>query len=110
MNGPCSNHFFIWVFDLNNLRNQGLVRTLANPLSKKRLEAILEEKLSLNVKNSDAKLDIDGLDEVSILYYDSNTCSCSRKSKCMTNKCSCFKNDEKCKPFCHPEATCSCEN
>ena len=110
MNGPRFNHFFIYIFDLNNLRNLGQVRTLANPLSKKRLEAILEEKLTLNIKCSDIKVAADDLDEVSILYYDDDTCSCSRKSKCATNKCSCFKNDVKCKPFCHPEATFSCEN
>ena len=110
MNGPRFNHFFIYLFDLINLRYNGQVRTLANPLSVKRLEAILEQTLSLNVKQIDPKLDNDDLDEVSILYYDDETCNCSRKSKCSTNKCSCFKKNSKCKPFCHPEATCICQN
>lgn len=110
MNGPRFNHFFIYVFDLNNLRNLGHVRTLANPLSKKRLEAILEEKIFMNEKQSDQKLDNDFVDEVSVHFYEEDTCNCSRKSKCSTNKCSCFKNNLKCKPFCHPEATFNCQN
>ena len=110
MNGPRFNHFFIYVYDLNNLRNQGLVRTLANPLSKRRLEVILEEKISLKNKQSKINFECDERDEVSILYYDDDTCNCSRKSKCKTNKCSCFKQNGKCKPFCHPESTSSCEN
>ena len=110
MNGPRFNHFFLYIFDLNNLRIQGLVRTLSNPLSKIRLEVILEEKLSFNKKLSNNDLMFDEKDEVSVLYYDNDTCNCSRKSKCKTSKCSCLKQNVKCKPFCHPEATFCCEN
>ena len=99
---------FIYIFDLNNLRNLGQVRTLANPLSRKRLENILNDKLAL--ATTEHELESYSVDEVSILYFDEDTCSCSRQSKCVTNKCSYRKKKVNCKPFCHPEATFNCEN
>ena len=117
MNGPRFNFFWIYIFDLNNLKSVGKVRTLANPLSKKRLEVILEEKLESLVKNRNDEKDEDltaDVDDVSILYYESEkddqTCSCTRKAKCQTSKCACFKNNVKCKPFCHPELSSNCTN
>ena len=118
MNGPRFNHFFIYVFDLNNLKSQGLVRTLANPLSKKRLEAIFTE----TIENLGTICPSEGLEDcttnaddvTTVEYYDDDgdkeTCSCSRKAKCLTNKCSCFKNNTKCKPYCHPEMSSNCTN
>ena len=53
MNGPQFNFFWIYAFDINNLKSIGKVRTLAKPLSKKRLEVILDEKLASLVKISD---------------------------------------------------------
>ena len=111
MNGPRFNFYFLYIFDLNNLRTQGKVRTLSNPLSKKRLEAILEEKLiNTDLKISPSEPSSPELDEVSILYYKEDTCNCSRKAKCITNKCSCYLKKFKCQPFCHPEAISNCSN
>ena len=115
MNGPRFNFFWIYVFDLNNLKTIGKVRTLANPLSKKRLEVILDEKLASLVKISSKEDEsFADADDVSALFYESEideeTCSCSRKSKCQTSKCICFKKNVKCKPFCHPELSSNCIN
>ena len=109
MNGPRFNFFWIYIFDLNNLKTIGKIRTLANPLSKKRLEAILEEKLANLAKNdcedNEEESATAAADDVSVLFYetDDETCSCSRKSKCQTSKCECFRKNTICKPFCHPE-------
>ena len=113
MNGPRFNFFWIYVFDLNNLKSVGKIRTLANPLSKKRLEAILVENLaSLVKKDASEEEPATTNDDVSVLFYDTDdeTCVCSRKAKCQTSKCACFKKNAKCKPFCHPELSSNCAN
>ena len=113
MNGPCFNFFFTYLFDLNNLKTTGKVRILANPLSKFRMENILYDRnYSVECLIETEK---SGTDEVSMYFYNdadklSETCSCSRKYKCITLKFKCFKNGDKCKPFCHPESKCNCIN
>ena len=101
MNRERFNHYFLYLFDLNNLRTEGKVRILANPLSKKRLEAILEATLA----NSSVK----DMENESFSPQE-EVCQCTRKSKCISSRCLCFKSNKKCKPFCHPEADSKCEN
>ena len=107
MNGPRFNHFWHYVFDLNNLKVTGQVRILANPTKNKRLEVILSEREKIR----DDKNKIESVaeaDEVTQVFY-GETCDCSRKSTCKTTKCLCFKQNSKCNVFCHTEACLFCK-
>ena len=111
MNGPRLNHFWHYIFDLNNLKATCKVRTLANQTRNKCLEVILTEREKLKIEtikvsNNEEELE---LDEVTIQFY-GECCSCSRKSTCRTVKCTCFKDNKKCNSLCHTEATFNCKN
>ena len=90
------------------------LRLLANPLSEKRLEVILQERETLveeeapDVVTDDEKNFVEE-DEVSILFY-GKPCSCSKKLSCKTNQCECFVLNTNCGVFCHNGQKPSCKN
>ena len=111
MNGPRFNHFFHYLLDIHNLKIEGKVKTLANPLNVKRLETILEERVRQEkVEEEDdvgqvVEEDNDvGLDDVTMVYYEQD-CDCT--SMCRTKKCPCFT--KTCSETCHPKNT-KCKN
>ena len=93
---------------------EGKLRLLANPLSEKRLDAILQERETLVEEEAPDVVTYDENnfleeDEVSILFY-KKPCSCSKKSSCKTNQCECFALNNKCGVFCHNGQKPSCKN
>ena len=110
MNGPRFNHFWHYIFDLNNLKAIGKVRSLANPTKAKRLEIILKERLGNPTTSKEIVSDEKGEDEVTQIFYGDDCCICSRKSTCRTTKCSCYKKNKTCNLFCHTESSSCCKN
>ena len=90
------------------------MKTVANPLSTKKMENILNE---LEVKTEqpveaeqEEDLEAGGNDdEVSVLFY-GGTCQCSKRSTCSTKSCSCRKEEQKCNVMCHGGEKSMCKN
>ena len=75
---------------------EGKLRFLANPLSEKRMELILQQKLNDNRAFEEKEEDVEEVDEVSVLYYGAEHCTCSKNAMCQSNKCICAISDKKC--------------
>ena len=78
MNGPRFNHFWHYLLDLHNLKVEGRVKIVANPLTSQRLTLILEEMaLEDEMENVSLEDDIISEDEdnlVTTIYYEESNC------------------------------------
>lgn len=111
---PRFNHFWHYLLDLHNLKVEGRVKIVANPLTSQRLTLILEEMaLEDEMENVSLEDDIISEDEddlVTTIYYEESHCECSRRAKCKTKSCACYRTDQTCseKCFCGTNCTNKC--
>ena len=83
---------------------------MANPLNEKRMELILQQKLNDDKAFEEKEEDVEEVDEVSVLYYRAEHCTCSRNAMCQSNKCICAISDKKCTDKCHDGKKTKCKN
>ena len=116
--------FWTYILDLNNLRREDKLRNLANPLSEKRMEVIIDEitglfsNLSLSVPEVSTDSHAAGVtgkpvEPQETLTAAQQSCSCEPRSKCKSKKCLCVVNRRKCTDLCHSvkkSKTAKCEN
>ena len=108
------NHFWHYLLDLHNLKVEGRVKIVANPLTSQRLTLILEEMaLEDEMENVSLEDDIISEDEdnlVTTIYYEESNCEWSRRAKCKTKSCACYRTDQTCseKCFCGTNCTNKC--
>ena len=118
--------FWTYILDLNNLRREDKLRNLANPLSEKRMEVIVDEitglfsnltmgepevsknshqvsKESHPVSKDSYPVGVTGkpVKPGETLTAAQQSCSCEPRLKCKSKKCICVVNKVKCTDLCH---------